>query len=127
MSANEPIVAGGISIHAVDISRGIPAGGLAVRLFRIDSDGERIGIASGTCTDSGLLEHPVTTGRGVERALYEVEFDVGSYYRASSVDIPKPAFLEVAMFRFGIDKVSEHFHLPFKFTPWGFSLFRGGA
>jgi len=31
------------------------------------------------------------------------------------------------VFRFGIDRVEEHFHLPFKFTPWGFSLFRGGA
>ena len=28
------------------------------------------------------------------------------------------------VFRFGIDRVSEHFHIPFKFTPWGFSLFR---
>lgn len=125
MKEDEKTGAGGISIHAVDIARGIPANGLSVRLWRID--GNRVGIASGTCTESGLFEHPVTTGVGVERGMYEVEFDVSIYYRASGIVIPDPAFLEVAIFRFGIDKVTEHFHLPFKFTPWGFSLFRGGA
>jgi 5-hydroxyisourate hydrolase len=41
--------------------------------------------------------------------------------------LPNPSFIDVAVFRFGIDAVQQHFHLPFKFTPWGFSLFRGGA
>lgn len=117
--------AGGISIHAVDIARGVPAAGLAVRLWRID--GERREIASGACSESGLLPHPVADGAGVERGMYEVEFEVGAYYRSHGVAVPDPSFLEVAIFRFGIDKVAEHFHLPFKFTPWGFSLFRGGA
>lgn len=116
--------AGGISIHAVDIARGIPADGLKVRLWRID--GTRAQVASGTCTDTGLLQHPVAQGQGVERGMYEVEFEVASYYRNSGMSVPDPSFLEVAIFRFGIDKVIEHFHLPFKFTPWGFSLFRGG-
>ncbi len=117
--------AGGISIHAVDIAGGIPAAGLAVRLRRIDGNpGE---IARGACSDSGLFQHPVADGAAVERGMYEVEFDVGAFYRSSGVDLPDPSFLEVAVFRFGIDRVKEHFHLPFKFTPWGFSLFRGGA
>ena len=117
--------AGGISIHAVDIARGVPAAGLQVRLFYLD--GGRSETASGPCSDGGLLQHPVSEGAGVNRGMYEVEFDVGSYYRACRVDIPDPSFLEIATFRFGIDHVTEHFHLPFKFTPWGFSLFRGGA
>jgi len=121
---NEP-TAGGISIHAVDIARGIPAAGLNLRLWRLT--GGREEIAAGACAGSGLLRHPVADGTGVARGMYEVEFDVGAYYRASGLDVPDPAFLEVAVFRFGIDRVTEHFHLPFKFTPWGFSLFRGGV
>lgn len=117
--------AGGISVHAVDISRGIPAHGLAVKLWYLE--GGRVEIASGACSKSGLLQHPVADGIGVERGLYEVEFDVGAYFRENGVPLPDPSFLEVAIFRFGIDKVTEHFHLPFKFTPWGFSMFRGGA
>lgn len=117
--------AGGISVHAVDIARGVPAVGLKVKLWNID--GDRVEVAEGECSDSGLLLHPVSDGAGVLRGMYEIEFDVAAYYRACGVDVPAPSFLETAVFRFGIDKVTEHFHLPFKFTPWGFSLFRGGA
>jgi 5-hydroxyisourate hydrolase-like protein (transthyretin family) len=116
--------AGGISIHAVDIARGIPADGLQVRLWRID--GGRTQVASGTCSNTGVLDHPVSLGKGVERGMYEIEFEVASYYRDNGISVPDPSFLEVAIYRFGIDVVTEHFHLPFKFTPWGFSLFRGG-
>ncbi|MGB3406076.1 MAG: hydroxyisourate hydrolase [Jannaschia sp.] len=121
----ETPVAGGISIHAVDIARGMPASGLQVRLWQVGQ--VRRDVASGACGASGLLDHPVAAGAGVVSGLYEVEFDVAAYYRAAGVAVPDPCFLEVAVFRFGIAKVNEHFHLPFKFTPWGFSLFRGGA
>jgi 5-hydroxyisourate hydrolase len=124
-SKDDKSVAGGISIHAVDISRGIPAAGLDVRLWRIDGNPREI--ATGTCAGNGLFQHTLAEGAGVERGMYEVKFDVGSYFRNSGVTVPDPSFLEVAVFRFGIDNVTEHFHLPFKFTPWGFSLFRGGA
>jgi 5-hydroxyisourate hydrolase-like protein (transthyretin family) len=117
--------AGGISIHAVDVADGVPADGLEVRLWRVDS--ERVLVASGTCSARGLLKHPSADGEGVARGMYQVEFEVGAYYRRRGHTLPDPSFLEVAVFRFGIDRVSEHFHLPFKFTPWGFSLFRGGA
>lgn len=119
------MVAGGISIHAVDIARGIPARGLKARLYRIGND--RLEVAAGECADNGQLDHPIANGVGVQAGMYEVEFDVGVYYRNGGMALPDPAFLEVALYRFGIDKVTEHFHLPFKFTPWGFSLFRGGA
>ena len=36
-----------------------------------------------------------------------------------------PPFLDLVPFRFTIADAAQHFHLPFKFTPWGFSLFRG--
>ncbi|WP_299987159.1 hydroxyisourate hydrolase [uncultured Ruegeria sp.] len=115
--------AGGVSIHAVDVANGVPAGGLGVRLYFGD---DRQLVAKGNCQDSGLLDHPVARGTGMKRGVYEVEFDVGDYYRKRGVESPDPAFLDTAVFRFGIDKVEQHFHLPFKFTPWGFSLFRGG-
>jgi 5-hydroxyisourate hydrolase-like protein (transthyretin family) len=40
-------------------------------------------------------------------------------------DMADPPFLDVVPFRFGIADASEHYHLPLKLTPWGFSLFRG--
>lgn len=124
-AATGGVMAGGISIHAVDVANGTPAAGLTVFLRRLDPN--PADIASGVCSDTGLLSDPVSEGQGVTRGLYEVRFGVGDYYRQKGMDIPNPSFIEEAVFRFGIDRVTEHFHLPFKFTPWGFSLFRGGA
>ena len=118
--------AGGISVHAVDIAHGVPANGLHIQVYRID-DGKQFEIAHGNCNCNGLLEHQITKGSGVERGLYSLRFNVGQYYRNANADTPNPCFLEVAEFRFTIDLVHEHFHLPIKFTPWGYSLFRGGA
>jgi len=126
MSTIKPIPqAGGISIHAVDVARGVPAAGLSVILRRMDPDPAEI--ASGVCSGDGHFAHPVSGGARVTRGTYEVQFGVGDYYRQIGTELPDPSFLGDAIFRFGIDRVSEHFHLPFKFTPWGFSLFRGGA
>jgi len=125
MADNEETVAGGISIHAVDVSRGVPASGLPVRLRRLEPDAAVI--AEGACANTGHFVHPVAGGDGVLRGVYEVEFGVGDFFRDAGVEIPDPSFLDVAVFRFGIDAAQEHFHLPFKFTPWGFSMFRGGA
>ncbi|TAK88502.1 MAG: hypothetical protein EPO20_02705 [Betaproteobacteria bacterium] len=30
-------------------------------------------------------------------------------------------------YRFGIADPDQHYHLPFKCAPWGYSCFRGGA
>lgn len=123
--SKDAVEPGGISIHAVDVSRGVPAAGLTVKLMLVEPS--RKLMAEGVCAETGHFEHPVAKGDGVTRGLYEVEFGVGTYFRKAGIQIPDPSFLDVAVFRFGIDTVKEHFHLPFKFTPWGFSLFRGGA
>jgi 5-hydroxyisourate hydrolase len=59
--------------------------------------------------------------------MYEAVFHVADWYRAQGVELPAPAFLDAVPFRFGIADPAQHYHLPLKVTPWGFSLFRGGA
>lgn len=34
-------------------------------------------------------------------------------------------FQEIAVFRCEVLSLAEHYHLPIKFTPWGFALSRG--
>jgi 5-hydroxyisourate hydrolase len=111
--------AGGISIHVFDVSRGIAAAGLRVELR--GPDGKTL--VNDRVNAQGVLEHStvVTTG------TYEALFHVGDWYRAQGVAIPKPAFLEIVPYRFGVADLAQHYHLPLKMTPWGFSLFRGGA
>lgn len=116
-------MAGGISVHAVDVAEGRPGTGMKVEIHRIMPDGERTVIAEGLLGDNGALDHPVTTGEGVDAGVHEVLFHLGAFYAAS--DRPPPPFLEVVPFRFRVFDASLHYHLPIKFTPWGFSLYRG--
>lgn len=115
---------GGISIHVFDVSRGIAAAGLKVELRGPD---DRL-LAEGVVGTSGAFDHPTVRGEGlIATGMYEATFHVGDWYRAQGVALPHPAFLEVLPYRFGIADLAQHYHLPLKMTPWGFSLFRGGA
>ncbi|UQR66898.1 hydroxyisourate hydrolase [Bradyrhizobium sp. C-145] len=110
-------MAGGISIHAVDVASGRPAQGLRVEIWRIGPDSSRI--AEGRLGANGVLDHLIAQGVGVTAGEYEVLFHLGEFFGDGD------GFLTVIPFRFRIKDVSEHFHLPLKFTRWGFSLFRG--
>jgi 5-hydroxyisourate hydrolase len=115
---------GGISLHVFDVSSGIAAAGLRVELRAPDGKV----LAAGTINAAGVLDHPTMRGEGLTATgIYEAVFHVGDWYRAKGAPIPSPAFLEVVPYRFGVADLAQHYHLPLKMTPWGFSLFRGGA
>lgn len=113
----------GVSIHVVDVSRGVVAEGMQVAFFALAP--QRSLIASGALAASGVLDHPALAAR-MARGEYEAVFHVAAWYRAQGVALPQAPFLDVVSYRFGIDDPAQHYHLPFKCTPWGYSCFRGG-
>jgi len=118
------MTAGGISIHVFDVANGIAAAGLRVELRGPDGGL----LASGAVGASGAFDHPTVRGEGLtETGIYEAVFHIGAWYRGRGTVLPSPAFLETVPYRFGIADLAQHYHLPLKMTPWGFSLFRGGA
>lgn len=117
------MAAGGISLHGVDVAKGIPATGLFVELFACGP--ERRKIAEGRLGANGMLDHPVARGEGVTAGPYEALFHVGDWMRANGYGPEETSFMDVIPFRFVVSRVEQHYHLPLKFTPWGLSLFRG--
>ena len=113
-------MARGISVHVVDVTRGLPAAGMRVEIFTLEP--ARVRIAAGRLNATGALETEV---REIGVGTYEAVFHVGDYYRTLGLTLPEPPFLEEVPFRFGIADSSQHYHLPLKLSPWGFSLFRG--
>jgi len=109
---------GKISLHAVDVAAGKPARGMRVEIWRLEP--ERVKLGEGNLRDNGTFEAPSAGVGG-----YEAAFHIGAHFRAQGTKLPDPAFLDVAVFRFGIADPAVEYHLPLKFTPWGFSLFRG--
>ena len=116
----------GVSIHVVDVSRGVLAAGMRVALHRILNDGKLDLITNGRIASNGLLEQP-ELAQTFAAGGYAAVFQVGDYYRLTGVALPAVPFLDVVHFRFGIADPAQHYHLPFKCTPWGYSCFRGGA
>jgi len=115
---------GGISIHVVDVSRGVVAAWMRVEVFRLEP--QRTLLASGIVSAKGLVEEPALA-KPVAPGQYEALFHVGAYYRAVGVALPAVPFLDIVPYRFGVADSEQHYHLPMKVTPWGFSCFRGGA
>jgi 5-hydroxyisourate hydrolase len=115
----------GISIHVVDVSRGIVASGMRVEL-QANADARFDPILDGEIDAKGQLVH-LDLSRTFAAGRYRAVFHVGDYYRGCGVAAAAIPFLDVVNFDFGIADPEQHFHLPFKCTPWGYSCFRGGA
>ena len=114
----------GISIHVVDVSRGLVAAGMQVEVHAL-APGRRQ-VAGGAISAKGLLQD-ASLGASFAPGEYEAVFHVAAYYRGAGVALPAVPFLEVVSYRFGVADPAQHYHLPFKVTPWGYSCFRGGA
>jgi 5-hydroxyisourate hydrolase len=114
----------GISIHVVDVTRGVPAKGMRVEVHRVDAAGKHL-VARAEVGEDGVVAHPLAKGAGVVPGTHEVELAVGAYYRTLMMDVGDPAFQESAVFRFTVVDPMEHYHLPVKLSPWGLSIWRG--
>lgn len=114
----------GVSIHVVDVSRGLMAAGMQVALYALAP--ARVRIANAAVSANGLVDDPALCARFTP-GEYEAVLQVGDYCRRVGIALPPVPFLDVVTYRFGIADPEQHYHLPFKLTPWGYSCFRGGA
>jgi len=114
----------GLSIHVVDVSRGVVAGGMRVEVFAASP--QRRAVAAGTLNSKGQLDDPALSAE-FSPGRYEAVLHVADYYHAEGIALPSVPFLGVVHYEFGIANTDQHYHLPFKVTPWGYSCFRGGA
>jgi 5-hydroxyisourate hydrolase len=114
----------GVSIHVVDVVRGVPAVGLSVALHALTGTARRE-VGAGVIGSDGQLAHPMNQGAGVDLGAHEVLLQAGDFYRVAGLISDVPAFQEVIVFRFTVTDLREHYHLPVKMSPWGLSVWRG--
>jgi 5-hydroxyisourate hydrolase len=115
-------VAGGLSIHVVDVSRGVVAVGMRVDVHRCSP---RTLLASGAIGATGTLD-AAALAEAMAPGFYEAVFHVAEFYRGAGIAQAGVPFLDVVTYRFGVADSQQHYHLPMKLTPWGYSCFRGG-
>ena len=115
-----------VSIHVVDIANGRVAAGMAVEVWRIERAAASH-VVTGRVGANGVVDGIAERESLFEIGGYELRLHVADYYRALGTVLPDPPFIELALFRFALADLSQHYHLPVKLTAWGLSCFRGGA
>ena len=113
---------GHLTTHILDTANGIPAADVAVRLFTLV--GERQLLASVSTNSDGRTDDPLLQGDGMRTGEYELEFDVGPYFKARGSATADPAFLNTVVVRFSIN-ADERYHVPLLVSPWSYSTYRG--
>ena len=113
---------GRLTTHILDTAGGCPAAGVAIRLYSLAEQRELVAYAT-TNTD-GRTEEDLLAGTSMLTGTYELEFDVGDYFRSRDVAVDDPAFLDTVVIRFSV-KHNEHYHVPLLCSPWAYSTYRG--
>lgn len=114
---------GRLTTHVLDTARGCPAGGVALRLYRVEPRRELL--AEGATNADGRLDAPILGDDAISSGVYELVFQAGAYFRRHLADLPEPPFVDEVVIRFGIANPEQHYHVPLLVSPWSYSTYRG--
>jgi 5-hydroxyisourate hydrolase len=116
---------GQLTTHVLDISAGLPAGGVRIELHERTPAGLRLLTTTATGPD-GRVSTPLLAGVDFKVGSYLLTFQTAAYFRARGVQLPEPAFIECACVEIGIAAADQHYHVPLLIAPWSYSVYRGG-
>lgn len=114
---------GRLTTHVLDTARGLPAHGVEIVLYRVAPELHELARAS-TNAD-GRLQQPILEGDDFAVGTYELRFQAGNYFRAQSLDLAEPLFVDEVVLRFGINRSDQHYHVPLLVSPFSYSTYRG--
>ena len=108
-----------VTTHVLDLARGQPAAGVAVRLEAADGEewwapvGAAVTDANGRTRDLALA--PLRAG------VHRLTFETGVYFEEQGI----AAFHPRVSVTFEITDPAQHHHLPLLIAPFGYSTYRG--
>lgn len=107
-----------ITTHILDTTRGKPAVGVSVVLFRHQREWAEI--ARGITNADGRISDLLPKETVLPTGIYKLRFETGAYFEALDSSTFYP-FVEIA---FQLT-TGEHYHVPLLLTPFGYSTYRG--
>lgn len=113
-----------LTTQVLDSSRGRPAAGIALELYRLHEDRREL-LMRGLTSNEGRSHSPLLAEGSMQAGLYELDFHVGDYFATLGVSLPEPRFLDVISLRFGIAEAASDLHIPMLISPYGYSMVRG--
>jgi len=114
---------GRLTTHVLDTAQGLPAHGVGIALYRVHPELREL--ARAVTNADGRLEQPILEGDDFTVGTYELRFWAGDYFRAQSLDLAEPLFVDEVVLRFGINRPNQHYHVPLLVSPFAYSTYRG--
>ena len=109
-----------LSSHILDISTGLPAPGVNVKLEQLDKKSKVWKMIDEKKTDqNGRITNFLEENKS-EKGIYKLTFLVADYFKSKKTESFYP-FIEVV---FEI-KNEKHYHVPITLSPFGYSTYRG--
>ena len=109
-----------LSSHILDISKGMPASDVRIRLEKLETDKKTWSIIEEKVTDaSGRIPDFLSNERSNE-GIYKLTFLTADYFKNQNIESFYP-FIEVV---FEI-KDNKHYHVPITLSAYGYSTYRG--
>jgi len=112
---------GTITTHVLDVSRGRPASGVAVRLERLDHESSAPRLLGIGRTDPDGRLRTLMDGAVLEPGVHRLTFSVGEYFAAANVE----TFYPSVQVTFDVKDAGQHYHVPLLVSPFGYSTYRG--
>jgi 5-hydroxyisourate hydrolase len=112
-------MAGKLSTHVLDLTRGAPAAGMTIELWRPSAPPELVKTV--VTNADGRTDGPLLGPEEIQAGAYELVFHVRDYFAARGVDSP---FLDRVHIRFEVQP-GAGYHVPLLVTPWAYSTYRG--
>ncbi|HEY0526965.1 MAG TPA: hydroxyisourate hydrolase [Stellaceae bacterium] len=128
-----------LTTHVLDTSRGAPAAGLLIDLFRLGSKPtERTHLRTIETSTSGHTDGALIEGDALVPGVYELLFHVGRYFRRSGVGgvgstaaggggaaaATEPPFLDLVPVRFAIADAAQSYEIALAISPWSYAVYR---
>ena len=117
-------MAGRLTTHVLDTSRGVPAAAVKITLYRISGQSHRKLLETVTNAD-GRVDASLLDGKKLEPGRYELVFAAGDYLRATGQAAEGVLFLDEIPIRFGVTDPQAHYHVPLLISPFAYSTYRG--
>ncbi|MCU1396786.1 MAG: hydroxyisourate hydrolase [Ilumatobacteraceae bacterium] len=112
-----------VTAHVLDVGRGLPAAGMALRLSRL-VDGRRELVTTVETNADGRTDQPLVAGDAMASGVYEVTYSVGDYFARTLADGTTTFFAEVPV-QFVIRDEDVKVHVALLVSPWSYTTYRG--
>jgi len=114
---------GFLTTHVLDTSKGCPAAGIKIELYKV-LGAKKNKLAELVTDEDGRTQSPILPKDSFALGTYELIFHAGDYLRKTGQVTEVTLFIDKVPIQFGMSQ-DKHYHVPLLLSAHGYSTYRG--